>query len=108
MNLDFDDSIRMHPGTRKQERDKFRRLFINRVDRKLSCLKDSPLNRFSIKCRNDIHPSHIIGWINNVLNLHQVSELSLRISSYWDWPLSSQIIVSETMVKRVLGVLLCV
>ncbi|ESQ44157.1 hypothetical protein EUTSA_v10006415mg [Eutrema salsugineum] len=99
MNLDFDDSTRMHPGVRKQERDKIRRLFINHVDRKLALHGNAPLNRFSIKCKDDVGPAPLIGWISNVLN-RQVSELVLDISSHWNWPLSSEVVACETMVQE--------
>ncbi|KAJ4884997.1 FBD-like domain family protein [Raphanus sativus] len=99
MNLDFDDSIRMHPGVRRQERDKIRRLFIKHVDRKLALHRDDPLNRLSIKCKDDVGPSPVIRWISKVLNRH-VTEIVLHISSHWSWPLSSEVDASETMCQE--------
>lgn len=99
MNLDFDDSIRMHPGVRRQERDKIRRLFIKHVDRKLALHREDPLNRLSIKCKDDVGPSPVIRWISKVLNRH-VTELVLHISSHWSWPLSSEVDSSETMCQE--------
>ncbi|KAJ0255545.1 F-box/LRR-repeat protein [Hirschfeldia incana] len=100
MNLEFDDSIRMHPEVRRQERDKIRRLFIELVDRKLALHRNDPLNRFSIKCKDDVGPAPVIRWISQVLNRH-VTELVVHISSYWSWPLSSQVDVSETMCQEI-------
>ncbi|CAN7128711.1 unnamed protein product, partial [Brassica rapa subsp. narinosa] len=99
MNLEFDDSIRMHPGVRRQERDKIRRRFIRLVDSKLALHRNAPLNRLSIKCKDDVGPAPVIRWISKVLNRH-VTELVLHISSHWSWPLSSQVDVSETMCQE--------
>ncbi|CAL9245793.1 unnamed protein product [Arabidopsis halleri] len=102
MNLDFDDSKRMHHGVTKQERDKILRCFIKRVDGKLALHKNVPLNRFSIKCKDDVGPAPVIGWITNVLK-RRVSELALDISSCWDWPMSTAIAGCETMVQEFWG-----
>ncbi|KAG7561421.1 FBD domain [Arabidopsis thaliana x Arabidopsis arenosa] len=99
MNLDFDDSKRMHHGVTKQERDKILRCFIKRVDGKLALHKNVPLNRFSIKCKDDVGPAPVIGWITNVLK-RRVSELVLDISSCWDWPMSTAIDGCGTMVQE--------
>ncbi|XP_019101693.1 PREDICTED: putative F-box/LRR-repeat protein At3g59230 isoform X2 [Camelina sativa] len=100
MDLEFDDSHFMHPTkTRKQERAELRADFITLVDSMLALQGNDPLNRFSVKCKDDVGSAPVIGWINNVLNL-DVSELVLHISSYWDWPLSSEVIVSERMVQE--------
>lgn len=99
MNLEFDDSIRMHPGVRRQERDKIRRLFIKHVDSKLDLHRNAPLNRLSIKCKDDVGPAPVIRWISKVLNRH-VTELVLNISSHWSWPLSSEVDSSVTMCQE--------
>ncbi|KAF3527189.1 hypothetical protein F2Q69_00049483 [Brassica cretica] len=99
MNLDFDDSISMHPGVRRHERDKIRRRFIRLVDSKLALHRNAPLNRLSIKCKDDVGPAPVIRWISKVLNRH-VTELVLNISSHWSWPLSSEVDSSETMCQE--------
>ncbi|EFH54522.1 predicted protein [Arabidopsis lyrata subsp. lyrata] len=99
MNLEFDDSKRMHHGVTKQERDKILRRFIKCVDGKLALHKNVPLNRFSIKCKDDVGPAPVIGWITNVLK-RRVSELALDISSCWDWPMSTAIDGCGTMVQE--------
>lgn len=99
MNLEFDDSIRMHPGVRRQERDKIRRCFIRLVDSKLDLHRNGPLNRLSIKCKDDVGPAPVIRWISKVLNRH-VTELVLNISSHWSWPLSSEVDSSVTMCQE--------
>ncbi|KAG7634974.1 FBD domain [Arabidopsis suecica] len=99
MNLDFDDSKRMHYGVTKQERVKMLQRFIKRVDGKLALCKNVPLNRFSIKCKDDVGPAPVIGWITNVLK-RRVSELALDISSCWDWPMSTAIDGCNTMVQE--------
>ncbi|XP_013589380.1 PREDICTED: putative F-box protein At1g58310 [Brassica oleracea var. oleracea] len=99
MNLDFDDSISMHPGVRRQERDKIRSRFIRLVDSKLALHRNAPLNRLSIKCKDDVGPAPVIRWISKVLNRH-VTELVLSISSHWSWPLSSEVDSSETMCQE--------
>lgn len=52
-----------------------------------------------MKCKNDVGPAPVIRWITNVLN-RRVKELVLHMSWNWDWPLSSEIVVSETMVQE--------
>ncbi|CAA7016697.1 unnamed protein product [Microthlaspi erraticum] len=100
MDLEFDDSEFMHPTrTKKQDRDEIRKDFINLVDCMLALQRNEPLNRFSIKCKDDVGSAPVIDWINKVLNL-DVSELALHISSHWDWRLSSKVVVSETMVQE--------
>ncbi|EOA26103.1 hypothetical protein CARUB_v10019525mg, partial [Capsella rubella] len=100
MDLEFDDSHFMHPTrTRKQERDELRTDFITFVDLMLALQGNNPLNKFSVKCKDDVGSAPVIAWINNVLNL-DVSVLVLHISSYWDWPLSSEVTVSERMVHE--------
>ncbi|KAL9295513.1 hypothetical protein AtEden1_Chr3g0216531 [Arabidopsis thaliana] len=99
MNLDFDDSKRMHYGVTNQERVKMLQRFIKRVDGKLALCKNVPLNRFSIKCKDDVGPAPVIGWITNVLK-RRVSELALDISSCWDWPMSTAIDGCNTMVQE--------
>ncbi|XP_019101070.1 PREDICTED: LOW QUALITY PROTEIN: F-box/LRR-repeat protein At4g14096 [Camelina sativa] len=99
MNLDFDDSKRMHSGVRKQERDNILRSFTKRVDGTLALYKNVPLNRFSLKCIDDVGPAPVIGWITNVLK-RRVSELVLEISSCWEWPMSAAIVRCDTMVHE--------
>ncbi|EOA25680.1 hypothetical protein CARUB_v10019031mg [Capsella rubella] len=99
MNLDYDDLKRMHSGVSKQERDKILRGFIKRVDATLALHKHVPLNRFSLKCMDDVGPAPVIGWITNVLK-RRVSEMVLDISSCWAWPMSAAIVGCETMVQE--------
>ncbi|KAG2258405.1 hypothetical protein Bca4012_021828 [Brassica carinata] len=76
-NLDIDDSEFLHPQEEgKQERNGVLQSFMDFVDRALALQGDSPIKRFSLKCRTGIDQVRVNLWIRNVLK-RGVSDLEL-------------------------------
>ncbi|KAF2588124.1 hypothetical protein F2Q70_00041129 [Brassica cretica] len=73
------------------------------VDRVLVLHQHVPLNRFSLKCVDIVHPAIVIGWLLKVLE-HAMLDLDLYISSVQGYPLPSEMFVSETLVRLKLEV----
>uniref|UniRef100_A0A0D3DUB0 F-box/LRR-repeat protein 15/At3g58940/PEG3-like LRR domain-containing protein n=2 Tax=Brassica oleracea var. oleracea TaxID=109376 RepID=A0A0D3DUB0_BRAOL len=79
------------------------RSFVDFVDRVLVLHQHVPLNIFSLKCVDIVHPAIVIGWLLKVLE-HGVLDLDLYISSVQGYPLPSEMFVSETLVRLKLEV----
>ncbi|CAF2048503.1 BnaA09g55370D [Brassica napus] len=75
-NLDVDDSVFLHPEEGKREREGILYSFMDFVDRVLALQGDSPIKRFSLKCKTGIDPDRVNLWILNVLQ-RGVSDLEL-------------------------------
>ncbi|XP_022547556.1 putative F-box/LRR-repeat protein At5g41840 [Brassica napus] len=103
-DLHFDDFVYLNP----EKKSKTSRSFVDFVDRVLVLHQNVPLNRFSLKCEDVIHPAIITSWLLKVMD-RGVLDLDLQIiSSDMDCPLPSEMFVSETLVKlfiRICGVL---
>ncbi|CAF2112870.1 BnaCnng47890D [Brassica napus] len=80
-NLDVDDSVFLHPEEGKREREGILQSFMDFVERVLALQGDSPIKRFSLKCKTGIDPDRVNLWIRNVLR-RGVSDLEL----YLDFP----------------------
>ncbi|VVA99233.1 unnamed protein product [Arabis nemorensis] len=106
-NIDIDDSVFLHPQEGKRERGGILQSFMDFVDRLLDLQGDSPIKKFSLKCKTGIDPDRVNLWICNVLE-RGVSELELSL----DFPredddldpdymyfLPSEMFVSRTLVK---------
>ncbi|KAG7561382.1 F-box domain [Arabidopsis thaliana x Arabidopsis arenosa] len=66
-NLDVDDSVFMYPEEGKREREEILQSFMDFVDNVLALQGDSPIKKFSLKCKTGVHPRRVDGWICNVL-----------------------------------------
>lgn len=75
-NLDVDDSVFLHPEEGKREREGILQSFMDFVERVLALQGDSPIKRFSLKCKTGIDQDRVNLWIRNVLR-RGVSDLEL-------------------------------
>ncbi|KAL9832872.1 F-box protein [Arabidopsis thaliana] len=105
-NLAFDDIVFLHPEEGKPERDEIRQSFMDFVDRVLALQAESPIKKFSLKCRTGVDSDRVDGWISNVLN-RGVSELDLLIilgmTMEDSYRLSPKGFASKTLVKLEIG-----
>ncbi|XP_010431347.1 PREDICTED: putative F-box/LRR-repeat protein At3g44080 [Camelina sativa] len=111
-NLDFDDSIFLHPEEGKWNRPDIQRSFVDFVDKTLALHGDNhSIKTFSLKFdkpyRDPFGDSFgvmdvVDRWICNALG-HGVSELHLRIQSNVHCDLPSKVFTSTTLVKLSLG-----
>jgi hypothetical protein len=105
-NLAFDDIVFLHPEEGKPERDEIRQSFMDFVDRVLALQAESPIKKFSLKCRIGVDSDRVDGWISNVLN-RGVSELDLLIilgmTMEDSYRLSPKGFASKTLVKLEIG-----
>ncbi|XP_019101436.1 PREDICTED: putative F-box/LRR-repeat protein At5g25860 isoform X2 [Camelina sativa] len=116
-HLDFDDSYFLNPKLSKQQRSRRRnetgQSFRAFVDKTLLSCSNRPINKFSLKHREDDlhHMDQTNRWISNVLE-RGVSELHLRIKTTWfgrpPRPLPSDVFTNKTLVTLTLGTLLFV
>ncbi|ESQ49803.1 hypothetical protein EUTSA_v10022023mg [Eutrema salsugineum] len=99
-NLDIDDSVFLHPEDGKRERDGVLESFMDFVDRVLDLQGDSPITKFSLKCREGVDSDRVDSWIVKALQ-RGVSELDLSIDFpyYYYYTLPSELFVSSTLVK---------
>ncbi|CAA7038507.1 unnamed protein product [Microthlaspi erraticum] len=99
-NLDIDDSVFLHPEEGKRERDGILQSFMDFVDRVLDLQGDSPLNKFSLKCKDGVDSDRVDSWICKALQ-RGVSELDLSIDfpGYYYYRLPEEMFVSRTLVK---------
>ncbi|XP_023638416.1 F-box protein At3g59000 isoform X2 [Capsella rubella] len=101
-NLDIDDYAFLHPEMGKREREGVLQSFMAFVDRVLALQGNSPINKFSLKCRTGVDPARVDGWMSNVLS-RGVSELDLLIILGMDmedsYRLSPKGFESRTLVK---------
>ncbi|KAL1189741.1 F-box/LRR-repeat protein [Cardamine amara subsp. amara] len=99
-NLEFDNSVYLHPEVGKQEGyDKPSESFMEFVDRVLALQGNGILNRFSLDCSDYVDEARVASWISNVMG-RGVSDLYLRLM-FVTFP--SKIFVSKTLVRLRLG-----
>ncbi|XP_010512107.1 PREDICTED: F-box/LRR-repeat protein At3g58900-like isoform X2 [Camelina sativa] len=97
-HLEFDDSVFLHQVEGKPERVRNPQSFMDFVDRVLTLQSDSPIVKFSLKCKTGVDSDHVDRWICNVLK-RGVSDLDLFIDFrdlYW---LPHDVGVSRTLVE---------
>lgn len=112
-NLEFNDSIYLNSEIANQRKSTFPwitrkksktpRSFVDFVDRVLVLHQNVPLNRFSLKCEDVVHPAIIISWLLKVMD-RGVLDLDLHISSEMGYRLPSEMFCSETLVRLKLGI----
>ncbi|CAN6821317.1 unnamed protein product [Brassica oleracea] len=66
-NLDIDDSVFLIPEEGKRERDGILQSFMDFVERVLASQGDTPIKKFSLKCKTGIDTDRVNLWICNVL-----------------------------------------
>ncbi|KAJ4897085.1 F-box/LRR-repeat protein [Raphanus sativus] len=66
-NIDIDDSVFLNPEEGKREREGILQSFMDFVDKVLSLQGDSPIVKFSLKCKTGIDTDRLNRWICNVL-----------------------------------------
>ncbi|XP_009150780.2 F-box/LRR-repeat protein At3g58930 [Brassica rapa] len=66
-NLDIDDSVFLNPEEGKRERDGILQSFMDFVDRVLALQGDTPIKKFSLKCKTGIDTDRVNRWIRNAL-----------------------------------------
>ncbi|KAG2298276.1 hypothetical protein Bca52824_034748 [Brassica carinata] len=66
-HLDIDDSVFLYPEEGKREREGILESFMDFVDRVLASQGDSPIKKFSLKCKTGIDTDRVNHWICNVL-----------------------------------------
>ncbi|KAG2293691.1 hypothetical protein Bca4012_005220 [Brassica carinata] len=103
-NLDIDDSVFLIPEEGKRERDGILRSFLDFVDRVLALQGDTPINKFSLKCKTGIDTDRVNLWICNVLQRGVTSlELVLDFPRIGDddfmYLLPDEMFVSSTLVE---------
>ncbi|XP_018515198.2 F-box/LRR-repeat protein At3g58930 isoform X2 [Brassica rapa] len=65
--LDIDDSVFLNPEEGKRERDGILQSFMDFVDKVLASQGDTPIKKFSLKCKTGIDTDRVNQWICNVL-----------------------------------------
>ncbi|CAH8390336.1 unnamed protein product [Eruca vesicaria subsp. sativa] len=65
--LDIDDSVFLYPEEGKRERDGMLQSFMDFVDRVLALQGNTPIEKFSLKCKTGIDTDRVNLWICNVL-----------------------------------------
>ncbi|XP_010425904.1 PREDICTED: putative F-box/LRR-repeat protein At3g44810 isoform X2 [Camelina sativa] len=102
-NLDFDDSDFLNPEeVGEEDMDEIRDSFKSFVDRTLALQGAQPINKFSLKCGDEPGEDHVDGWINNAVKCG-VSELHLCLTGDMRICFPSNLFVSKTLVKLILG-----
>ena len=66
-SLDIDDSVFLNPEEGKRERDGILQSFMDFVDKVLASQGDTPIKKFSLKCKTGIDTDRVNQWICNVL-----------------------------------------
>ncbi|CAL9223884.1 unnamed protein product, partial [Arabidopsis halleri] len=101
-NLDFDDSIYLHPRESGKKNSRSFMAFVDSV-LALKAKENAPLNRFRLECKDVVNEYRVLNWISKVLK-RGVSVLDLCIPSSWDgmdsfYTLPQDIFVSKTLVR---------
>ncbi|XP_010417389.1 PREDICTED: F-box protein At3g03040-like [Camelina sativa] len=96
-NLDVDDSEFLHPEEGKRERDGILESFMGFVDMVLALQGNSPIHKFSLKCKDGVCEARLNRWICQVLQ-RGVSNLDLSIDIR-DAYLPQEMFVSKTLVN---------
>ncbi|XP_010505483.1 PREDICTED: F-box protein At3g03040-like [Camelina sativa] len=97
-NLDFDDSEFLHPEDGKRERDGILESFMGFVDTVLALQANSPIHKFSLKCKDGVCEARMNRWICQVLQ-RGVSDLDLTIDLKDGYHLLQELLVSKTLVN---------
>ncbi|KAL1221926.1 putative F-box/LRR-repeat protein [Cardamine amara subsp. amara] len=103
-NLDFDDSIYLHPPMTYEQRRTNARSFMRFVDSVLALQGNARINRFHLMGKHISDELWVLEWIPNVLK-RGVSDIYLNVSSFWEsfeskfYPLPQEIFVSKTLVR---------
>lgn len=98
-NLDVDDSVFLHPEDGKREREGMLQSFMDFVDRVLALQGDSPIKRFSLKCKTGIDPDRVNLWIRNALR-RGVSEEEYQLP----WEMFESKTLVNVKLRSVFGV----
>ncbi|CAH8269101.1 unnamed protein product [Arabidopsis lyrata] len=97
-NLDIDDSVFLYPEEGKREREEILQSFMDFVDNVLALQGDSPIKKFSLKCKTGVHPRRVDGWICNVLQ-RGVLDMDLFIDFDEEYFMPRKLFFSETLVE---------
>ncbi|CAN7101225.1 unnamed protein product [Brassica rapa subsp. narinosa] len=105
--LDIDDSVFLNPEEGKRERDGILQSFMDFVDKVLASQGDTPIKKFSLKCKTGIDTDRVNQWICNVLQRGATSlELVLDFpgsDDNWDsdymYLLPRELFVSSKLVE---------
>ncbi|KAG7634935.1 F-box domain [Arabidopsis suecica] len=99
--LEFDDSAFLNPEEGKQTREGTRQSFIDFVDRVLALHGDSPIRKFSLKCKTGVDLDLLNQWICNVLQRGVLLiDLSMDLGHRC---MFIEIFMSRTLVELKLG-----
>jgi len=90
-NLDIDEEG-------KREREEILLSFMDFVDNVLALQADSPIKKFSLKCKTGVHPRRLDGWICNVLQ-RGVLDMDLYIDFDEESFLPRKLFFSESLVE---------
>ncbi|XP_010507531.2 PREDICTED: putative F-box protein At3g58860 [Camelina sativa] len=101
-DLDFDDSVFLHPEEGKREKDGILQSFMDFLERVLALQGDSPIKKFSLNVKIGVDPDRVDRWICNVLR-RGVSHLDLFMDFEEEYSLPYQISVSMTLVELKAG-----
>ncbi|XP_010514807.1 PREDICTED: putative F-box/LRR-repeat protein At3g44810 isoform X2 [Camelina sativa] len=102
-NLDFDDSDFLNwEDVGEDDMDEIRESFKDFVDRTLDLQGPQPINKVSLKCGEEPGEDHVDDWIINTLD-RGVSELHLCLTFHRRTHFPSNLFVSKTLVKLILG-----
>ncbi|CDY29185.1 BnaA06g25720D [Brassica napus] len=77
-NLDIDDSVFLNPEEGKRERDGILQSFMDFVDRVLALQGDTPIKKFSLKCKTGIDTDRVNRWIRTNTFLPMLKTLSFE------------------------------
>ncbi|XP_020880537.1 F-box/LRR-repeat protein At3g58900-like isoform X3 [Arabidopsis lyrata subsp. lyrata] len=100
--LEFDDSVFLQSGEGKREKEGILQSFMDFVDRVLALQGDSPIVKFSLKCKTGVDSDHVDRWICNVL-ARGVSDLDLFIDFRDLYCLPHEVGVSRTLIELRVG-----
>ncbi|CAL9245849.1 unnamed protein product, partial [Arabidopsis halleri] len=101
-NLDIDDSVFLHPEEGKREKHGILHSFMGFVDRVLALQGDSPIAKFSLKCKTGVDSDRVNQWICNVLQ-RGVSDMDLSVDLGYRYQLPSEVFMSRTLVELKIG-----
>lgn len=84
------------------DKDENRQSFVDFVDRVLAVSGNSPIKKFTLRCREGFEPAHINRWIRDVLN-RGVLDLDLRLFVH-GYSLPFEVFTCKTVVNLTLSV----
>ncbi|CDY07824.1 BnaC03g47980D [Brassica napus] len=95
-NLDIDDSVFLIPEEGKRERDGILQSFMDFVERVLASQGDTPIKKFSLKCKTGIDTDRVNLWICADTFLPMLKTLTFE--STW-WPEMDESVSSQSLRK---------